>query len=118
MDEFLVPGVEDAVDFDVEDLPPELFCVVFSVCNVFLSLLHVLDDPLIKAILLSQTINLSKRRLKRRVFLFDFFQKGLDGLVAYFLTDDELILTNFLIRIVIVVFLREVNPHTSQQFSR
>lgn len=50
-----------------------------------------------------------------RVLLVYLFEKGFDCLVTYFLTNDKLVLSYFLIGVVVVIVFREVDSHASQQ---
>ena len=52
VDEFLIPSIENAVNFNVEYLPPQFLSVVLPVSNILLSLLDVLENPVIKGIIL------------------------------------------------------------------
>jgi hypothetical protein len=86
--------------------------VILSVGYILFSLLNIPDHSVVEAILLRQFMELLEGWLDLRSIRLNDSQKIFYGVIADVLTNDELILSDLLIRIVVVVFLTEVDSHT------
>lgn len=100
------------MNLNIEHLPPQLFSVIFSVGYILFSLLNIPDHSVVEAILLRQFMELLEGWLDLRSIRLNHSQKIFYGVIADVLANDELILPDLLIRIVVVVFLTEVDSHT------
>lgn len=115
--ELLVPSIENAVQLNIENLPPELLSMVFSVGDVFFSLLQIFQNPITDDKLLWKLLYLHKWRVRIRSFGLEIFSEWFYSLVANVLPYDELIFSDFFVWVLVIIFfLWKVNSHTAQEF--
>jgi hypothetical protein len=118
IDEFLIPSIKDAVDFDVQHLPPQLTGMVSPITDVFLPLLQVPQQLLAQVILLPHLLDFSEDWRDDWCNQICFLAERTDGLVAHVLTDDELVLSDLFIGVVILVLFGEVYSHATEELAR
>lgn len=96
-DDLFVPGVEEAVHFDVEHFPPQLSRVTAPARQVLLPLLYIANHTFTKTPLLADSLYFLAGIRDWWVGTVYSCSKLPDRLVADFLADDELVFADLLV---------------------
>lgn len=106
------------MNLDIKHFPSQLLCVVSSVWDILFPLLNILNYFLVQIVFFPQVLELRKRRLDNWIFFLNLFEKSFNCLVADVLTNNKLVFSDLLVRVVVVfLFFSKVYSHAAKELS-